>query len=72
MTDPTPATKMVRVLRNGRITIPAEFRRALAIDDDMTYQVTLADGELFIKPIRVQEERMASVVQSAEVDTRPD
>ena len=47
--------KVIRPLRGGQITIPAEFRRRMGITDDSLLQVTLANGELRIKPVRVQE-----------------
>jgi AbrB family looped-hinge helix DNA binding protein len=42
-------------LRNGQVTIPAEFRRRLGIDDDSLLQVTLEDGELRMKPLQTAE-----------------
>jgi bifunctional DNA-binding transcriptional regulator/antitoxin component of YhaV-PrlF toxin-antitoxin module len=46
-------TKLVRSLRRGQITIPAEFMRQLGITDDSVLQMTIRDGELRIKPVRV-------------------
>lgn len=46
-------TKLVRSLRRGQITIPAEFRRQLGITDDSVLQMTIADGELRIRPVQV-------------------
>ena len=43
----------MRSLRNGQITIPAEFRRRLGLQGDSLLQVTLEEGELRIKPLRV-------------------
>ncbi|MBI3979230.1 MAG: AbrB/MazE/SpoVT family DNA-binding domain-containing protein [Chloroflexi bacterium] len=53
MSERNPRTRIVRQLRGGQITIPAEFRRLLGINDESLVQVTLADGELRIKPVRV-------------------
>jgi bifunctional DNA-binding transcriptional regulator/antitoxin component of YhaV-PrlF toxin-antitoxin module len=53
--DRTSTVKVVRALRSGQITIPIEFRKALAIDDDTLLQVTLVDGELRMRPIEVKE-----------------
>lgn len=50
-------TKVVRSLRGGQITIPAEFRRALGITDDSLLKLTLEEGELHIKPVAVTEEK---------------
>jgi bifunctional DNA-binding transcriptional regulator/antitoxin component of YhaV-PrlF toxin-antitoxin module len=48
-------TKIVRSLRGGQVTIPAAFRRELGIGDDTMLRMTLADGELRIKPVEVSE-----------------
>ncbi|MGI8690719.1 MAG: AbrB/MazE/SpoVT family DNA-binding domain-containing protein [Thermomicrobiales bacterium] len=48
-------TKIVRQLRSGQVTIPVEFRRALGIEEKGMLQMTLADGELRIKPLHVRE-----------------
>jgi bifunctional DNA-binding transcriptional regulator/antitoxin component of YhaV-PrlF toxin-antitoxin module len=48
-------TRLVRPLRGGQITIPAEFRKMLGIGDDTVLQLTLRDGELRMKPLRVME-----------------
>lgn len=50
-----PKTKLVRSLRGGQVTIPAEFRRRLGITDDSVLQMTLTDGELRIRPVQVME-----------------
>jgi AbrB family looped-hinge helix DNA binding protein len=47
-------SKVVRSLRGGQITIPAEFRRALNIHDDTLLQLTLVDGELRVRPVEVR------------------
>jgi bifunctional DNA-binding transcriptional regulator/antitoxin component of YhaV-PrlF toxin-antitoxin module len=48
-------SKLVRSLRGGQVTIPAAFRRELGIGDDNMLRMTLADGELRIKPVEVSE-----------------
>jgi AbrB family looped-hinge helix DNA binding protein len=48
-------TRIIKPLRGGQITIPAEFRRELGITEDSTLQVTLSAGELHVKPVRVTE-----------------
>ncbi len=40
-----------RLLRGDEITIPAEFRDALGIDDDSMVLLTVVDGELRIRPV---------------------
>ena len=56
-----PMTKIVRQLRSGQITIPSEFRQELGIDEHAFLQITLAQGELRIKPVRVSVEAHGSV-----------
>lgn len=48
-----PMTKMIRPLRGGQITIPAEFRKQLGIDEQSMLRMTLTQGELRITPVRV-------------------
>jgi AbrB family looped-hinge helix DNA binding protein len=47
--------RIVRPLRGGQITIPAEFRAKLGIDRETLLQVTLSEGELRIRPVTVTE-----------------
>lgn len=54
MAGPGTDTRLVRPLRNGQITIPADFRKRLQIDDHTLLQITLEGSELRIKPVRVQ------------------
>lgn len=44
-------TRLVRPLRSGQITIPAEFRKQLGISEESILQVTLEGDELRIKPV---------------------
>jgi AbrB family looped-hinge helix DNA binding protein len=53
-------TRVVRPLRSGQITIPAEFRRALGIGGDSLLQLTLIQGELRIRPVSVSPEGQGS------------
>src|SRR4051812_28827081 len=55
MKEGEPMTRVVRSLRSGQITIPAEFRKRLGIDDSSLLQLTLVQGELRIKPLRTAE-----------------
>ena len=48
-------TKLIRPLRNGQITIPAEFRNRLSIDEHSLLQIELAGRELHIRPVKVAE-----------------
>jgi AbrB family looped-hinge helix DNA binding protein len=46
-------TRVMRPLRRGQITIPAEFRRRLGIDDDTLLQLTLREDRIEITPVAV-------------------
>jgi AbrB family looped-hinge helix DNA binding protein len=59
-THAKPQTKLVRPLRGGQMTIPAEFRKSLGINEETMLRVTLADGELRITPVKVEEPRRSS------------
>ena len=56
MSQAARSTRIVRSLRNGQVTIPADFRRELGIDADTLLQVTLDRGELRITPVRTSRE----------------
>jgi AbrB family looped-hinge helix DNA binding protein len=49
--DNRPLTRVVRPLRRGQLTIPAEFRRRLGIADDTLLQLTLQEGKIEITPV---------------------
>ena len=49
--DERPLTRVVRPLRRGQLTLPAEFRRRLGIDDDTLLQLTLQEGKIEITPV---------------------
>ena len=55
MKESESMTKIVRSLRSGQITIPADFRRQLGIRDDSVLQMTLTKGELHIKPLQIEQ-----------------
>ena len=50
MTD-SSLTEFIRPLRRGQLTIPAEFRRRLGIDDDTLLQLTLREDKIEITPV---------------------
>lgn len=45
-------TKIVKSLRSGQVTIPADFREKLGIGEDTLLQISLMNGELRIKPVK--------------------
>lgn len=53
-------TRMVRPLRGGQITIPAEFRKELGLTDESLLQMTLEGKELRIRPVEVREQHQGS------------
>ncbi len=55
MGQTTQMTRIVRPLRGGQVTIPAAFRRELGIGEETMLRMTLAEGELRIKPVKVSE-----------------
>lgn len=55
MPTTTAMTKLVRPLRGGQITIPAEFRKRLGITHESMLRLTLDDRGLHISPVQVAE-----------------
>ena len=51
MTRRSSTTRIVKPLRSGQITIPAEFRERLGITADSVLQMSLTEGELRIRPL---------------------
>lgn len=56
MPETNHISKVVRSLRGGQITIPAEFRRALGISDHSPLKLTLGEGELRVKLVKITGE----------------
>ena len=54
MPPPISTTQLVRPLRNGQITIPVEFRRALHLTDQTMLQMTLVGAELHLRPVQME------------------
>lgn len=48
-------TKIVKSLRSGQLTIPADFREKLGISEDTLLKITLMNGELRIRPVKAVE-----------------
>lgn len=55
MNESDRPTKIVRQLRGGQMTIPADFRRELGIEENTMLQITLSEGELRVRPVEVSE-----------------
>jgi AbrB family looped-hinge helix DNA binding protein len=56
-------TRTVRALRGGQITIPAEFRKQLGLQEDSLLQMTLEAGELRLRPVEVIERGQAALLK---------
>lgn len=52
--------KLVKPLRGGQITSPAEFRRELGIGEGTLLRMTLEHGELRLVPVQVEIESKGS------------
>jgi AbrB family looped-hinge helix DNA binding protein len=48
-------SRIIKPLRGGQITIPAEFRKELGITEESVLQVTLSKGALHLKPVHLTE-----------------
>jgi AbrB family looped-hinge helix DNA binding protein len=55
MPQPKRMSRIIKPLRGGQITIPVEFRKELGITEESILQVTLSEGELHLKPVRITE-----------------
>ena len=49
-------TRIVRQLRGGQVTIPADYRKRLGITDDSLLQMSEEAGELRIRPVRITDQ----------------
>lgn len=49
-------SKIVRPLSKGQITIPAQFRERLGIDQDSLLNIILLEDRLEVVPVRVGEQ----------------
>jgi AbrB family looped-hinge helix DNA binding protein len=60
MSQKESQSKIVRSLRGGQVTIPAEFRDQLGIREDSLLKMTLKHGELHIVPVKVATAQQGS------------
>ena len=54
------ASRLVKPLRSGQITIPAEFRAQLGIGADSLLEVSLVDDELRVRPVDIRRRAAGS------------
>jgi len=52
-------TRIVRPQARGQITIPADFRKRLGIDQDTLLQLTVHGSTIEISPLRLAKEGLA-------------
>lgn len=45
-------SKIIKPLRGGQVTIPADYREKLGIEADTLLKISLMQGELRIKPVK--------------------
>ncbi|MFO1048327.1 MAG: AbrB/MazE/SpoVT family DNA-binding domain-containing protein [Geminicoccaceae bacterium] len=50
---------LVKVVRQGAVTLPAEARRALSIKEGDYLEAEVVDGELRLKPVAVVDRKAA-------------
>lgn len=50
---------LVKVIRNGQITLPAEARKALRLKEGDYLDAEVIDGELRLKPVSVVDRKAA-------------
>ncbi len=46
---------VIKVIRNGQITLPKEFREALGIDEGQILEAELEDSRIILKPLAFVE-----------------
>lgn len=62
-------TRLVKPYAKGQVTIPAEFREALGIDENTILQMELKGSRIEITPLRViDEERLIRQYDTSEID----
>lgn len=62
------ATRLVKPRARGQITIPAEFREQLGIDENTVLQMRLRGSKIEITPLRVvDDERLLREYDPAEI-----
>jgi AbrB family looped-hinge helix DNA binding protein len=63
------STRLVRPYAKGQITIPAEFRKRLGIDESSLLRLELKGSKIEITPVRIAEEgRRLREYSNAEIE----
>ena len=62
-------TRLVKPYAKGQITIPAEFREKLRIDEDSILQLTLKGSIIEITPLRLVEDWLLREFDTSEIES---
>jgi AbrB family looped-hinge helix DNA binding protein len=62
-------SKIVRSLPKGQITIPAQFRERLGIDQDSLLNIILLEDRLEVVPVRIGEQESLREYTDEEIKT---
>jgi bifunctional DNA-binding transcriptional regulator/antitoxin component of YhaV-PrlF toxin-antitoxin module len=54
------STKLVKPLRGGQITIPAEYRRRLGINEESVLEMRITEGELRVRVLQLHRSNAGS------------
>lgn len=63
------ATRLVKPYAKGQVTIPADFREKLGIDENTILQMELKGSRIEITPLRlIDEDRLLRVYDTSEIE----
>ncbi len=62
-------TRLVKPYAKGQITIPAEFREKLGIDEDSILQLELKGSKIEITPLRLVEDTLLREFDTSEIES---
>ena len=62
-------TRLVKPYSKGQITIPADFREKLGIDENSILQLELKGSKIEITPLRTVEDMLIREFDSSEIDS---
>ena len=62
-------TRLVKPYAKGQITIPADFREKLGIDENSILQLELKGSKIEITPLRTVEDMLIREFDSSEIDS---
>ena len=62
-------TRFVKPYARGQITIPAEFREKLGIDEDSILQLELKGSKIEITPLRLVEDSLLREFDTSEIES---